>query len=380
MKKYAFFLIISVFALALFMGCSGGDDDDVIVNPPEEDTLIMTETIGPDGGTIEIAGEVVLEIYEGALTDSVEFSIVENDSPSGISPPLRFVSPCYTIEPSGIVFDSNTAELSITYYDSLLTGGAVEDSIVLYTWVDSAWEPLATDVDTLHNIVSSDIFHLCDFAAAADTTSPPPPPVYAELFVARTFLHDAGGDDTTDVLSAFFNSGYSPGGPYTPLQADSVKCNEFPLPWDESRDMHVYDGTEIIELNSDYVFVVFASDDVPELEDTIPFPDREPDITSPTYDEAVSISGFTVQWSDFGGGGQVQVQLVLRDSAGVVFDIQVPNNGAYPVTEDDYDRTPGVDVELYLIFENRSLIDVEGYHSESFVAGRVVSIVVFRLE
>lgn len=375
MKRYAFFLL-AAFSLAFLTGCSG-DDDDVIVTPDAEDTLRVEETIGSEGGTIEITGQVVLEIPADALSDSIEFAIEEMTSPAPIDPPLCFMSPCYCIEPSGTVFDSS-AELSITYHVSLLSGGAVEDSIVLYAFVDTMWEPLVTTVDTLNNVVTALISHLSEFAAAADTTSPPPPPVYAELYVTRTFMHNSTEGDTMDVMSASLNSGYSLAGPYAPLQADSVKCNEFSLPWDLNAERYVYEDTDIIELDSNYSFFVYGNEDVPDLETSILFPDRQPDITSPTYDQVVPYSGFTVTWSDFGGGGQVE--LILGDSAGVVFDINVPNNGNYAVNEANYDRPPGPDVDLLLIFENRDQIDAEGYDSESFVAGRVVSTTSFRLE
>lgn len=373
MKRYAFLLLMAVFGLGLSAGCSG-DDDDIIITLEDNDTLSAEEAIGPDGGNVGITDEVVLEIPEGALTGTIEFSITENENPAPIDPPLRFVSPCYTIEPSGTIFGSN-AELSMTYLDSLLTGGALEDSIVIYTFVDSAWEPIPTTVDTAANVVSSGISHLTDFAAATDTTTPP---VYAELLVSRTIGHTGGSVDTLDVLSAFFNSGYFLGGPYAPLQADSVTCNEFLLPWDQAGGRHVYEGTQVIELDSNYSFFVYGSDDVPELEATILFPNREPDITSPGYDDLLSATGFTVEWTGVGGGAEVQ--LVLLDSAGIVLNILVPNSGSHDIIEDDYTRSPGVDVELYLILENSSPIDVEGFHSESHVAGRVSSVVFFRLE
>ena len=105
--------VIFVAALLPVLFCLGCSDDDKGTDGDNGDQPV-TASIGPEGGSVSIAGEVTLVILSGALSETIDFTITKKDV---LAPPpgtKAYVSPNYSIEPSGTNFDIPAA-ITIKY-------------------------------------------------------------------------------------------------------------------------------------------------------------------------------------------------------------------------------------------------------------------------
>jgi len=153
----------AIFLLTLVWGCSSDDTGTGEDERPEP----VTESIGPEGGTIGISGEVSLIIPDGVLADTVDFSIVRNTSPSP-GGDKAFASSVFTIEPSATNF-SSPCSLTIEYNEAQL-GAMPDDSVKVCIHNGTVWEALTTTVNKTNNTATATISHLSDYA---DMYTPP---------------------------------------------------------------------------------------------------------------------------------------------------------------------------------------------------------------
>jgi len=376
--KYWRILVIIIMTLGIvWVGCS--DDDDSGTNGGNGDTPVTVD-IGPEGGVVMITGEVVLTIPPDAVTDTVAFSIARNNSPTSPGGTMCFVTPVYTIEPSGTDFTSgNEALLTITYNETNLHG-ADENDVDICTCGGSVWSPLSTTVESNNNMAITEIDHLSDFAVMVDTASPAEG-VYAAMVVSRMITLYGSTPFRMDGITARFDSAYAPCVVVDPQQADSVTCNDFALTWIPDMDLYMYmpvSGYEYLELGETYVFEVEASLTVPSLTDSIDFPATENYITYPVGDANVSLSGFDVTWT---GAGSGNVLLVLSNDAGdSTVMLEVPNSGSYSFTSDDLQDIQSGEYGLMLFNDNINYIDATGYDPRSYIKARMISSILINLQ
>jgi len=163
MKKFAFRTIL----VALVIGLVACDESDPGVETPEEEpqpTMVgvpngapVSKTIGADGGSLSIAGEVELIIPAGALSSNTEISIqpLTNNAPNGNGNAYRF-------GPEGTKFSK---PVKVTFPYSLpnpstppLTGIAFQDTDgIWYSTGKFTW-------DTTNKTVSTETTHFSDWA------------------------------------------------------------------------------------------------------------------------------------------------------------------------------------------------------------------------
>ncbi len=375
--------IVLLLALAMALGCSDDDEDTPTnggTNPP------TTTTIGPLGGVLQVAGQVVLTIAPGALADTVEFSVKQNLSPAAL-PDGFFASNVYTIGPSGTQF-TIPAPLSLTFSETML-GKPFDTSLQIFTNSGSGWDPLTTVLDSAGHLAVTTISHLSDFAVRADTGSgsvTPPEGFSAALVVGRMIMWQEGMQEPMkmDQILARFDSSLTPCTIVNPQQADTVYCNQYGLVWWPDVSAHTYDfsnngGTmEFLGLGTEYVFTVVGNAAVPSLVDTITFPSLEPYLTYPPDGETVSrYSDLVLTWAG-SGAGSVGIAMGPMNNDGQVTDtslfIEVPNNGTYTITSTQMGIFGTGDHGIVLIHQNRDAITTPGYNSEnSFISGRIIS-------
>ena len=360
-------LLILMSSGLLIVNCS--DDSSTNSEP-----AMAENDIGPEGGTIEIAGGIILSIPSGALTDTITFEIAEISDGSHPTGNLKPVSSMYSIEPSGTIFDS-PATLTLHYDESKL-GGVSESAIVAYTYEISSWGALATDVHSGDNYVTVQISHLSDFCAMVDT-SLVSEGIYTKLVVARNIMYYSDVAIFTDVISAVFDSVYAPCDPIQPISGVNVGCDQYSLDWYALTGSYMYPepGTMMspfIQLGKNYQFTVTASDAVPALVSSIDFPDHNPYITSPAYMSINSLSSdLMVTWQSYGAG---TVELILVSAAGdSSYMVETANDGSHLITSSNFSGLTAGEYALILNHYNREFIDAFGYDPRSFVAGRVIS-------
>ena len=376
--KYWRILVVIIMALGIvWVGCS--DDDDTGTNGGNGDTTVTVD-IGPEGGIVMITGEVTLTIPPGAVTDTVAFSIAHNGSPTPPGGTMCFVTPVYTIEPSGTNFTpGNEPLLAITYSESNLHG-ADENDVDICTCGGSVWSSLSTTVESNNNMAITEIDHLSDFTVMVDTSSAAEG-VYAAMVVSRMITFYGGSPFRMDNITARFDSAYAPCTVVDPQQADSVICNEFGLTWISDMDLYMYmpmGGYEYLELGETYIFDVDASPTVPSLTDSVDFPATETYITSPDNDDNVSLSGFGVTWTGAGAG---TVLLVLStDQADSAVMLEVSNSGSYSFTSDDLQDLQSGEYGLTLFNDNINYIDATGYDPRSYIKARMISGILINLQ
>ncbi|MBD3366804.1 MAG: hypothetical protein GF405_01365 [Candidatus Eisenbacteria bacterium] len=367
-------LMVAVLGTALILaGCSGSGGTG-----PSDDPSSAQGTIGPNGGSVEIEDEVELSVPAGALAGDVDFTIEEDTSPSGATPPMDFVTSSYDIEPDGMVFLS-AATVTIEY-DPTGLGRADEDDIIICTNSGSGWEQLTTTVDTGANEASAEVGHLSEFAAMVDTTSSGQPAegIYANLTVQRSIMTLPAPADTlmrTDYLYARFDSTYAPCDPIEPVQPDSVTCNEYELVWDPMSNRHRYFDpfdTEFIVLGDNYEFVVHEIRSVPPLTADIDFVEYEPYMTSPTYMSNVSLSGFTMTWESTGGSLDVSIQIVPQGGGSVVA-IETANDGSHTFSSGDLSELSAGQAAIVINYYKEETIDAEGYDSQSTITAKTTN-------
>lgn len=90
-----------VFAVAVVVACFGGASASATGCSSEPAATPSTETIGPDGGTLQV-GEVTLTIPKGALAVATSITVTKttDPAPSGFAA----LSPLYRFEPTGLTF------------------------------------------------------------------------------------------------------------------------------------------------------------------------------------------------------------------------------------------------------------------------------------
>lgn len=214
------------------------------------------------------------------------------------------------------------------------------------------------------------------------TTGDPSQPaagVYAELIIGRTQIFNDFDQTLTmlDMVSARFDSVYTPGGPIKPLQAASVTCTTsigYDIPWSAMLHKHFLDNTAIghfLTPGHEYTFVVEAGGGVPALTESIVYPACTPYITSPAAGASVSRSGFELQWANHCGG---TVIIIIEDLTygSTTLDIVTDDDGSYTFTAGDLSVLDPMSyqIQVELITENRRNILAPGYDSRSFIWGR----------
>ncbi|UCD16482.1 MAG: hypothetical protein JSV44_08430 [Candidatus Zixiibacteriota bacterium] len=363
------FLILT--AILTMLACSDSGTD----NPPEPPPS-ASASIGAGGGTVEIPGNIVLDIPAGALSGMVDFVITRNDSPAPPDGVLGPVSPAYTVEPSGTSF-SIPATVTIDYNQSRL-GGGDESEITIYTHDGMDWLSLLTSVDTYENKASAMISDLSDFCAMVDTSHSLGGNIYAKLVVARNIYYYGSGDAVyNDMISASFDSSYAPCNPFWPIENVPVTCESYTLTWDANLKMHIYPEIAdpqppFIQLAGSYQFSITATPVVPALVVSIDFPSYAPYVTSPTYMSTIMrSSGMQVNWTNSDGG---TVELILTTLSGdSAFMVEVNNNGSHFIESSHLtDLDPG-QYSLVLNHYNRENISSAGYDPRGFMAGRIIN-------
>ena len=233
---------------------------------------------------------------------------------------------------------------------------------------------------------SATVNHLSDFAAMVDTTSgsnPQADGVFAALKLSRgiTYMELADRDSVvikSDYLLAWFDETVAPCAPCTPVHPESVWCENgavYPLVWSPPETLYSYmqyfPQSFLVE-GETYTFHVEGSDDVPSLTASIDFPMSTPYITSPTNQETVSLSGFTVTWEGYEGPGNVFLSVL---QAGVLEDgvfVETPNDGSYTFTAGQLSEIiPGYQGSVVLNYVNKEYIDEPGFDDESYIDAKV---------
>jgi formylglycine-generating enzyme required for sulfatase activity len=114
----------------------------------------VTETVGPEGGTITFAdGRVVLEVPAGALLTATDIAV----SPQATCPAGDGLVPgtCYEFAPEGTEF-ARPAQLTIAYDESALAPGTEETDLAIHRVVGGVWGPaVGAAVDADANTVSA---------------------------------------------------------------------------------------------------------------------------------------------------------------------------------------------------------------------------------
>lgn len=120
---------------------------------------VSTETIGPDGGTLEIEGGHSLHFPAGALSEPTAITAVRD--------PLKVL---VNFGPEGLVFpDSARPTLTYSYRGtgllSLLSPG---DMVIVYLDGATLSEVLPTEVDRWARVVRAELSHFSTYALATD--------------------------------------------------------------------------------------------------------------------------------------------------------------------------------------------------------------------
>jgi len=370
--KHSWIIILALFCLIVSCGDSGTGDD-------EENATSASETIGPEGGDVIITNKINLRIPNGALSDSVDFTIERNDSPTPIGGTMAFVSPVYSVEPTGTNFAAS-ASIAL-FYDSSELFGHDSTDIVLYTNDGTGWTALTTIIDNAEPAAWSMIDHLCDFALAVDTEgSASASGVYALMVAGRNIVYAGGTYSRMDVLTVKFDSSYAPCDIIDPQQAGGVSCNGNDLEWFSETSSYLYQNVEdldFIELGQKMKFTIAGNSRVPSFADSINFPSEEVLITSPATGAIVSHSGFMVNW-DGPETGNVRIVLVstMADS---VISIETTNDGSHEITDSDLEGKANGMYTLLLIYEITDNIDAVGIDSRSIIAARIFNSVIINL-
>ncbi len=388
MKRLLLLLIVTSISLALAVGCSssggsGPDDDD---NDP------AGSSIGPAGGEVELDGQARLNVPAGALADTVDFTMEENNSPTAPPQGKGFCSDCVSIGPSGTTF---VVPATVTIeYDPGDLGGADEGDVVIYTDDGRGWTALTTTVDEGDNEASAEVDHLSDFAALIDTTSggPQADGVFAALKVARgmTYVEFASRDSMvimTDFLMAWFDSTVAPCSPARPIMVDSVWCENgetYPLAWSAMETTYRYvqwPVSTFLTEGETYTFHIDGGSDAPDLTVSVNFPESTPYIVDPVNQDVVSRSGFTVTWEGSEGPGDVSLAIIPASG-----DIQngvyvvTANDGSHTFTSGDLSGVPAGQTAITLNYFNYENIDAPGYDEDSYIEAKVTHGVVVALQ
>lgn len=363
MNKQVCLVGLIILSLLIWVGCS---DDDSPTGTGGGTTA--DSSIGPEGGTVQIAGNISLTIPAGALADTVDFSIDANPSPAPFAGSLGPASTCYTIEPPGTNF-SSPATVTITYNPATVAD-AGEHTVGLYTDEGGGWSLLTTVRDTVNNTVTGPVSHLSDFAAAGDTTQTlQGDGIFAELVVGRTILTMIHLFKV-DAYTVRLDSSYAPCDPIQPIGGATITCGDSTLYWVSEANQYIASGVGLIDTGATYTFHIAASGGIPALEDSITFPTLEPQLVFPTDGQSLSASSnVNVTWTG-SGSGMIDI-IIISDAGDSVFYVQTENDGSYTI-ENAQMTNPLGECMMMLSYYNRKPIDAVGYDPRSFIAGRVM--------
>jgi len=365
--KLTMLLCILIGLLFLASGCdknsaTGADDNDT-----------AEATIGPEGGSLLLDDDIVLTIQAGSLTDSIDFTITENSSPPALGGTFKFISPVFTIGPSGTDF-STPSFLWITYNEALC-GSFPENSIVIHEHDGTSWNPLTTTISASNDEAKTTISHLSDFAAVIDTAASAEG-AFVAMAIGRMITNISGFQTRFDLITARFDSSYAPCDPISPIQVNSITCNEYTLDWDSDLNsyqyMEVIDNPQFIELGEEYIFTITGNSSVPSFVDSIDFPLNETYITSPTYSGIVSLSGFDVTWESGNGAGTVMLFMMDLQNDTTVY-VETANDGAYTFNSATLSELSAGQYGLVMIHENWDYITAAGIDPRSFIRARVIN-------
>ena len=369
--------LIFIAALLPVLFCLGCSDDDKGTDGDNNGDQSVTASIGPEGGSLSIPGEVTLVIVTGALSETIDFTITKSDA---LAPPpgtRAYVSPNYSVEPSGTNFDIPAA-ITIKYNPALL-GGADEQSVEVFCRDASGWEAAPTTVSAPTDQAIGVIDHLSDFAVLADTSSPAEG-VFGLFVVARSVMFIEQQLFRMDMILTRFDSAFAPCDTVKPQQAGGVACNQYTLDWSTMFKRHEYLGGMVpfIELGETYIFDVTAKAAVPAMTDSVDFPNTETYITSPLGGATVNKSGFAVSWAGYGSG---EVRLVLVSDVGdTSVVVETANDGNYSFSQSQLSGVFPGEHAIVLFHENTNYVDAAGYDPRSVMKARVMSTVMVDIQ
>lgn len=362
-------LMSFLFGLLLFISaCS----DNKSTNGDNDGNGTASESIGPEGGSIMLGSTISMTIPAGALDDTIDFAITVNNSPTPIGGNYIFVSPVYTIGPSGAFFPLD-ATISLTYIENSLAG-ADESEVLVFSNSGSGWEEEQVTLDASSNTVSIFTDHLSDFAAVVDT-SIIAEGVFAAMAIGRTITNYGGNLLKMDLITARFDSSYGPCDPVNPIQVGGVSCNDYDLVWQSEINSYMYmheTELEFIEHWGNYVFDISAGNGAPAFKDSIIFPGVEPYVTSPATHSTVSLSGFNVEWENGIDSGYVNL-FILDMTNDTALYVQTDNDGLYSFDSDALSEFSAGLYSILLITEHWDYIDVVGIDPRSFIRARVIN-------
>ena len=386
MKRLVLMLIIFAISLTLVAGCSSSGGSG-----PDDDDDTTAESIGPDGGEIELNGHARLTVPVGALGDTVDFTIEENGSPTPAPQGKQFCSSCVSIEPSGTDF---TVPATVTVeYDPGDLGGANECDVVIYTDDGRGWAALTTMVDENDNEASANVSHLSDFAAIVDTVGggTQADGVFTALRMHRgiTYMEFASRDSMiimSDFLVAWFDSTVALCSPSHPIMVDSVWCENgsvYPLEWSAMETMYKYMPSPMLPFLTEgetYTFQVVGGPDAANLTASVDFPESTPYITSPLNLDVVSLSGFSVTWEGSEGPGDLNLAILPTSGMEDGVFVVTANDGDHTFSSGDLSGLPSGAAAITLNYFNRENINVQGYDSDSYIEAKVTHGIVVTLE
>lgn len=216
--------------------------------------------------------------------------------------------------------------------------------------------------------------------------------IYAFIILERTIGHHHMGH-SSDLITARFDSDYSPCEPSSSLGPDSVYCSNYTLVWNADNEaFEYYQNMPRVFLTAGETYFpnVIGNSGVPSLSDSITVPTYSPSLSAP-LDSAVfsRSSDITVEWT---GVGDNQVTVSLISSGDSICSIPYDTEGLYGInitTENDGQLVilssqisslePG-EYRLILTTSNAHGISANGYSSESFVMAKSTSYVTVYLQ
>ena len=134
-------------------GGGGGAAAPVPSSPPTGTTLIGEAEIGPDGGTLLVAGQAGLMVPPGAVSVPTQFRILRDNAAADI--PSAF--PVYRFEPDSIDLTGASFMASISVSASLLSGGSGGDGLAVFrrSLAGSPWSVLTqTTIDPVAQVAT----------------------------------------------------------------------------------------------------------------------------------------------------------------------------------------------------------------------------------
>ncbi len=218
--------------------------------------------------------------------------------------------------------------------------------------------------------------------------------IYAEFFLNRRLTpHGHMGLMRRDLISARFDSTFSPCNYEVALQADTVTCGQYYLEWDDSLTIYEYSQSmhsSFIDLGANYAFGVHGNEYVPSIADSIPFPLYEPYLSDPVDGDSVSRSiDLIVTWENSGEGTIFVALARAADSACVMpgnpsgidgLFIEPDNDGEFTIVSSELAGLPPDDYVLELDYYAVRNIDFEDYDPRSFILARTISRISLHLD